>query len=69
MKPKLEEQMRNIRLEDRHDPVAVALRRFYLRIECCPCLNNPSCLQCRQDKELIEEAWKATNGIEATPKN
>jgi hypothetical protein len=44
---------------DRVDPVAQALRRFYLRVACCPCMNRP-CHQCVLDREAIEEAWTAT---------
>ena len=41
------------------DPVAQALRRFYLRVQLCPCMDQ-SCRQCVLDAEAIEEAWLAT---------
>lgn len=43
---------------DRVDPVAQALRRFYLRVQLCPCMNQ-CCRQCVLDCEAIEEAWLA----------
>lgn len=45
---------------DRIDPVAVALRRLYLRVELCPCMARPSCLQCQNDMGSIETAWNVT---------
>jgi len=49
------------RREDRQDHVAVALRRFLLRVELCPCQHDPSfqpyCRQCALDVESIREAW------------
>jgi len=38
---------------DRVDSVAQLCRRLYLRTELCPCLDS-SCVQCKNDHELIE---------------
>mgnify|MGYP001575612738 CR=1 FL=1 len=46
IRPSLKEQLRNFSPGDRIDPTAEALRRFYLRVECCLCLQNPECKQC-----------------------
>jgi hypothetical protein len=43
--------------DDRQDAVAFALRRLFLRVECCPCLQNPRCRQCDGDINLIHKAW------------
>lgn len=63
MNPKLEAQMEswNGHVGDRLDPVAVALRRLYLRASLCPCMQRPQCVQCKIDFESIETAWLATN--------
>ncbi len=47
---------------DRVDDVAQALRRFYLRVECCPCMGRP-CVQCVNDMQLIEAAWLQTEDL------
>jgi len=67
MKPETERLMVNFNKYegDRVDPVAQALRRLYLRVELCPCQfqaqwKATGCLQCQGDKQLIEEAWLAS---------
>lgn len=45
---------------DRGDPVAVALRRLYWRVEVCLCMQKPPCIQCSADMVVIETAWDAS---------
>ena len=66
------DQMRNFNIADgdRGDAVANALRRLWLRTECCPCGGGGcqqctvdhanSCRQCTLDHAAIAAAWKAT---------
>jgi hypothetical protein len=61
MTPELKDKMRNISLNDRHDPVANVCRRLYLRVELCPCMQEPTCRQCEIDMNSIEKAWNETN--------
>jgi len=44
---------------DRGDDVAVALRRFYLRVMLCPCMDQ-SCVQCEYDLDTIVNAWETS---------
>lgn len=44
---------------DRGDDVAVALRRFYLRVMLCPCMDQ-SCMQCQLDLDTIVDAWESS---------
>ena len=62
MRPEIKQQMEGWSAADgdRIDPVAHALRRFYLRTELCPCMRKPQCLQCKLDLEQIELAWDAS---------
>lgn len=62
MKPEIKRQMTgwDFSKGDRSDAVAVALRRFHLRVELCPCMGeggSESCKQCQLDLESIEQAW------------
>lgn len=64
MKKHIEDLMRswNSHEGDRVDPVAKLCRQLYCRASLCPCMQQPECIQCQNDKNVIEEAWEATNG-------
>lgn len=53
---------------DRGDDVAVALRRFYLRVMLCPCMDQ-SCVQCQGDldhyRPCLGRKWER-EGVDAS---
>lgn len=53
------DQFLNWKESDRQDAVAVALRRFTLRVDVCPCLHNPPCQQCELDSKAIVNAFSS----------
>src|SRR5262247_1285322 len=52
----------DISMGDRGDAVAVALRRFWLRIESCRCQHVMAepCVQCKHDTDTLMAAWRDT---------
>lgn len=59
MDKRIEDQMEyfSAKRGDRMDPVAIALRRLYLRHVLCPCMQEPICVGCQGDRAAIEKAW------------
>lgn len=57
IKPELVQEFQTLNAASRRDPVAEVCRGLFFRVECCPCLQRPSCSMCRHDCERIEMAW------------